>query len=62
MRDFLDPFDEAMTVQVVDGEVVMLGPNGVAIALTPDAAQLSGERLVKAADEARSASREADNP
>jgi hypothetical protein len=49
MRDFLDPFDVPMTVQVVDGEIVVLGPSGVAIALTPEAARISGERLVEAA-------------
>lgn len=49
MRDFLDPFDVPMTAQVVDGEIVLLGPNGVAIALTPEAARLSGERLLEAA-------------
>ena len=53
-RNFLDPFDTAMTVQVVDGEIVVLGPNGVAIALTPEAARVSGERLVEAAARATS--------
>lgn len=52
MSDFLAPFDVPMTVHVVDGEVVVLGPSGVAIALTPQAARISGERLVAAADEA----------
>ncbi len=49
MRDFLAPYDTPMTVQIVDGEVVVLGPDGFAAALTPDAARLSGERLIEAA-------------
>lgn len=56
MRDFLDPFDVPMTVQVVEGEVVVLGPNGLAIALTPEAARVSAERLSAAASAALLAS------
>lgn len=52
MRDFLAPYDNPMTVQVVDGEVVALGPDGMAIALTPKAARASGERLIQAAERA----------
>lgn len=52
MRDFLEPFDIAMTAEVVDGEIVVLGPKGVAVALTPEAARLSGERLLEAAERA----------
>lgn len=52
MRDFLDPYDSPMTVQVVDGEVVVLGPDGFAVALTAEAARLSGARLIEAAERA----------
>lgn len=53
MRDFLDPYDTPMNVQVVDGEVVVLGPDGFAVALTPEAARTSGERLLSAAGQAK---------
>ena len=62
MRDLLDAFDVPMTVQVVDGEVVVLGPNGVAIALTPEAARVSGERLLEAARSAEISSDGATRP
>lgn len=52
MRDFLEPFDVPMTVQVVEGEVVVLGPSGMAVALTPQAARISAERLHDAAQRA----------
>jgi hypothetical protein len=52
MRDFLSAHDVPMNVQVVDGEVIALGPDGLAIALTPQAARLSGQRLIEAASQA----------
>lgn len=52
MRDFLEPFDVPMTVEVVEGEVVVLGPSGMAVALTPQAARISAERLRDAAQRA----------
>lgn len=52
MRDFLEPFDVPMTVEVVEGEVVVLGPSGMAVALTPRAARISAERLRDAAQRA----------
>lgn len=48
------PFSEPMTAQPVEGEVVVLGPDSVGVALTPDAAEESARRLAKAAREARS--------
>ena len=36
-------------VIVIDGEVVITGPDGVAISLTPEAAITSAERLLEAA-------------
>jgi hypothetical protein len=48
-----EPFDEPMTVTTVDGQVVVLGPEAIAAALTPDAAEESGRRLMTAAETAR---------
>lgn len=48
-----EAFDEPMTVTAVDGEVVVLGPDAIAAALTPDAAEESARRLMTAAEEAR---------
>jgi hypothetical protein len=54
-----EAFDEPMTVTTVDGEVVVLGPDALAGALTPDAAEESARRLMTAAREAR---RETETP
>jgi hypothetical protein len=35
------------------GQVILDGPDGVAIAMTPDAAEETGRRLIEAAAEAR---------
>lgn len=43
------PFD----VKVVEGEVVITGPDGVALSMTPDAAAQSGRRLENAGEAAR---------
>lgn len=48
-----EPFAEAMTAQAIDGEVVVLGPDSVAVSLTPDAAEESARRLNTAATDAR---------
>lgn len=48
-----DAFDEPMTVTAVEGEVVILGPEAIALALTPDAAEESARRLMTAAAQAR---------
>lgn len=48
-----DAFCEPMTLVVSEGAVVILGPDGMAAALTPDAAEESGRRLIAAAAEAR---------
>jgi hypothetical protein len=42
-----------MTVEVIDGEVVILGPDGMAASLTPDSAEESSRRLADAARRAR---------
>ena len=46
-------FSEPMTVQVIEDEVVILGPDTVAVSLTPDAAEESARRLTAAAGQAR---------
>ena len=46
-------YSEPMTVHSVDGEVVITGPDAVAVALTPEAAEESAQRLGAAAAEAR---------
>jgi hypothetical protein len=51
--DVTEAYSEPMTVRVVDGDVVVLGPDAVAVSLTPDAAEESARRLVEAAGEAR---------
>ena len=48
-----EAYSEPMTVTVVDGEVVVLGPDAVSVSLTPDAAEESARRLSAAAAEAR---------
>ena len=40
-------------VNVEEGQVLVEGPDGVAVSLTPDAAEETGHRLIKAALEAR---------
>lgn len=49
MAGYLAALDTPMTVEVVDGEVVVLGPNAIAVALTPRAAEESARRLLEAA-------------
>lgn len=46
-------FSEPMNVRAVDGEVVIIGPDSVAVSLTPAAAEESARRLQAAAAEAR---------
>lgn len=48
-----DATAEAMTTVASEGAVVVLGPNGIAAALTPDAAEESARRLLAAAERAR---------
>jgi hypothetical protein len=46
------PFEEPGHATAEEGEVLLDGPDGIAISLTPDAARITGERLIVAADEA----------
>jgi hypothetical protein len=52
----LDPahlFDVPLHVVVVEGAVVVTGPDAVAISMTPNAAEASARLLREAAEEAR---------
>jgi hypothetical protein len=53
MPAYLSALDTAMTVEVVEGEVVVMGPDSVSVSLTPSAAEESGRRLIEAAIRAR---------
>ena len=45
--------DEASTVTAEQGQVLIDGPDGVAVSLTPDAAVETSDRLLEAAVEAQ---------
>ena len=47
------PHADPSAVSVEEGEVLVDGPDGVAVAMTADAAEETGKRLLKAAAEAR---------
>ncbi|MBA3677315.1 MAG: hypothetical protein H0W74_07930 [Sphingosinicella sp.] len=47
------PHDSASQVTAEEGEVHVDGPGGVAVSLTPDAAEETGRRLIAAATKAR---------
>ncbi|MGA0607587.1 hypothetical protein ACO2Q0_16470 [Phenylobacterium sp. VNQ135] len=53
MNAYSAPLTEAMNAQAVEGEVVVLGPESIAVSLTPEAAEESARRLAAAAAEAR---------
>lgn len=55
-------FDEPLNVRVAEGAVVILGPDAAALALTPEAAERSAERLRDAAQEARTTGGEPAQP
>lgn len=44
---------EPSDVNAEQGSVIVEGPDGLAITLTPDAAEETGRRMLKAASEAR---------
>lgn len=46
-------YDEATEVDAEDGKVVLDGPNGVAVLMTPDAAAETSHRLLLGAARAR---------
>jgi hypothetical protein len=47
------PFEEPSEVAAEDGAVIVDGPDGIAVSLTPDAAEQTARRLSDAAREAR---------
>ena len=49
----LEAHDTPTTVTSVDGEVVLDGPDGLGLSMTPAAAKETGKRLVKAAADAK---------
>jgi hypothetical protein len=51
------PIDEPLDVSVVEGEVVVLGPDGLHGSFTAQAARASGDRLIEAAGQAEDGSR-----
>ena len=55
----LNAFDTPSETDAVDGEVVLRGPDGVALSMTPEAAEETGRRLLQAAASAR---RQRDGP
>jgi len=48
-----EPEDQPGVASVEGGVVLLDGPKGVAVALTPDAASITGYSLIAAAEEAR---------
>ncbi|MCP3728877.1 hypothetical protein M9978_00395 [Sphingomonas sp. MG17] len=48
-----EPHQQAGIASAEEGTVMLDGPDGVAIALTPDAAEATAHSLIAAADEAR---------
>lgn len=47
--DRLQAFDTPLEVRTVDGEIAIIGPDGVGISLTREAAIISARRLLEAA-------------
>ncbi|HEX8641775.1 MAG TPA: hypothetical protein VF704_11560 [Allosphingosinicella sp.] len=51
--DSLKAHGDPSDVMAEEGDVIVEGPNGVAVTLTPEAAEETGRRMLKAATEAR---------
>ena len=45
-------FDEATKTTAIEGEVVLDGPDGVALSMTPDAAEKTSKRLHRSSQQA----------
>ncbi len=58
MDDPNEPYDEASSVAAEEGEVMVNGPDGVAVSLTPDAAVETSHRLLEAGVTAQGQKRE----
>jgi hypothetical protein len=52
MTDKAELFDEATKVSAKNGEVILDGPDGVDVKMTPEAAENTAEELEKGAAEA----------
>ena len=48
-----NPHDEPSEVDAEEGEVIVDGPDGVAVSFTPEAADETSDRLLKGAAKAR---------
>lgn len=57
MKNSSSPYSNASQVTAEEGEVHIDGPDGVAISLTPDAADETARRLHEAARQARDQAR-----
>ncbi len=55
-------FDEATKVTAEDGEVVLDGPDGVDVRVTPEAAEQTADNLIEGAVRARGQRRLKGNP
>lgn len=56
MEDEMDmrrPYDEPGDAVAEQGEVMLDGPDGIAVSMTPNAAEVTGHRLIAAANAAR---------
>ena len=53
MSEHVEPFQVAGTAVAEAGLVLLDGPDGIAVALTRDAARETGRNLIAAADEAQ---------
>jgi len=51
--DSLNAHGEPSEVLAEQGDVIVEGPNGVAVTLTPEAAEETARRMMRAASEAR---------
>jgi hypothetical protein len=47
------PYSDVGKAVAEEGQVLLDGPDGIAIALTPEAAEMTGRELIRAAAEAR---------
>jgi hypothetical protein len=62
MDQSTEVFDEATKVSADNGDVVLDGPDGVDVKLTPEAAEQTGDRLLEESVRARGQRRMRDNP
>jgi hypothetical protein len=53
MRPHDKPFEEPSKTTAIEGEVVITGPDSVAVSVTPEAAETTAQRLIRTAQVAR---------